>query len=175
MAPKSCIKKTVSKKEQDAIITKHRRTTNIDLRKATFTSHLLLFFKKRPHYAREICNKLMGYSGSFKDSYETSKQLNAVFTPALKLQKNIIYGNLRRFEKLGVLGSYKEKSNQGAERKYYFLTDFGNRYFTEVVQKWIYPRICLFHCLWDMCMDEKFALSKEELQKYRKMVRDMFA
>ena len=80
--------------------------------------------KTRPHYALEI-----------------QKRISLVAEGYFKLEKNIVYDNLRKFEKKGILGSYREKSHMGAMRKYYYLTKFGERLFDEVVMSRLYPLV----------------------------------
>lgn len=137
--------KKVGKSEQDEIISRQNRRIQIDLRKAVFPNTVLFLLKKRPHYAREIQAKIVRYILAMADFLEDNTRVSPIFKRSLTIQKNLIYSNLVKLERQGVLGSYKENSPHGPKRKYYYLTSFGHRFFDEVVQKGLYPRVFFLH------------------------------
>lgn len=159
MPQKKVIEKKVSKSQQDEIINRQNRRIQIDLRKAAFPNTVLFLLKKRPHYAREVQGKIMRYINAMADFLEDNTRVNPIFKRSLTIQKNLIYSNLVKLERQGVLGSYKEKSPHGPKRKYYYLTSFGHRFFDEVVQKGLYPRVFFLHYFMST------AMGKDDLQQ----------
>jgi len=165
--------KKVPKKEQDDIINKHNRRVQIDLRRAMLPNTILFFLKKRPHYSLEIREKIMQYATAMASFAQENLTHMAPFNQRdLKIQQNIIYGNLIKLEKKGILASYKEKSNKGADRKYYYMTEFGNRFYDEVIAKRLYPRIFMLYCFIDAGIENdgmKCKFSQKELAEFRKL------
>lgn len=164
--------KKISKKRQDEIIDRQNRRIQIDLRKAVFPNTVLFLLKKRPHYAREIREKIISYIQAMADFLEDNTRVNPIFTRSLTIQKNLIYSNLIKLERQGVLGSYKEKSPLGPKRKYYYLTSFGHRFFDEVVQKGLYPRVFFLHYFMSTGMgkdDLQHRFSKKDWQTFKKL------
>ena len=165
--------KKVSKKDQDAIISRHNRRVQIDLRRAMLPNTILFFLKKRPHYSLEIREKIMQYAAAMASFAQENLNQMAPFNERdLKIQQNIIYNNLMKLEKKGILGSYREKSSKGADRKYYYLTEFGNRFYDEVIAKRLYPRIFMLYCFMDAGIESnglKCGFSKKELAEFKKL------
>jgi len=50
-------------------------------------------------------------------------------------EEQSLYRVLRKYEHIGVLKHELGKGNKGPERKYYYLTDLGQRLFSEFVQR----------------------------------------
>ncbi len=138
--------KTLSQPEQEIIIRKQLHQLHIDLKRGLLPYSILFLLKVRPHYCLEMHKKfLLIAEGRFK------------------IEKNLIYDNLKKFEKKSIVGSYSEKSKMGAKRKYYFLTEFGEKLFDEVVVKNLYP--LLFICLSNMELSIKQNRTKQNLLK----------
>jgi DNA-binding PadR family transcriptional regulator len=164
--------KKVPESQQDEIISRQNRRIQIDLRKAVFPNTVLFLLKKRPHYAREIREKIVTYIHAMADFLEDNTRVNPIFTRSLTIQKNLIYSNLVKLERQGVLASYKEKSPRGPQRKYYYLTTFGHRFFDEVVQKGLYPRVFFLHYFMSTAMGEddlKNQFSQKDWQTFKKL------
>ena len=169
-------KRRLSQKEQRAVIDRQNRSMQIDLRKAVFPQTLLFFFKKRPHYAREIEDKIRTFIGLVANFFEGQMEMSPIFNRSLKVQKNLVYRNLLKLEQQGILGSYKEKSALGPERKYYFLTEFGNVFFNEVVEHGLLPRIFFLYSFMDFGTggwSGKNRFSKEGERKFHQLLEQL--
>lgn len=161
-----------TKKNQDEIIKKQIQRIQINLRKAVFLSILLHFMKKRPHYAREIFDKITLYTKNLEDYSEDKKLMNRLMKTSRNMQPKLIYDNLKKFEKMGLLGSYKEKSNIGPERKYYYITKFGQRYFDEVIKEALFIRIFYLYNFIEAGIEKKNSkpsLTKKNLNLLKKI------
>ncbi len=138
--------KVISQSEQETITKKQLHQLHVDLKRGLLPYSILFLLKIRPHYCLEMHKKfLLIAEGHFK------------------IEKNVIYDNLKKFEKRGIVGSYYEKSRMGAKRRYYFLTEFGERIFDEIVVKNLYP--LLYICLSNMEKAIKNNRSKQVLLK----------
>ena len=102
--------KKIDKGSESTVIKKQVRQLHIDLKRGLLPYCILFFLKIRPHYSLEIQTKM-------------SRIAEGLF----KIQKNIVYQNLKKFEKKGIVTSYLEKTAFGAKRKYYYLTRLGER------------------------------------------------
>jgi len=162
--------------EQQQVLDRQNRNMQIDLRKAVFPHTLLFFFKKRPHYARELEEKIRAFINDIAVFLEGRMEMSPIFKRSLSVQKNLIYRNLLKMEKQGILGSYLEKSDRGPERKYYYLTDFGNRFFDEVVEQGLLPRIFFLYSFMDFGVGEwsgKERFAKAGKQKFQKILQQL--
>jgi PadR family transcriptional regulator PadR len=69
-----------------------------------------------------------------KYAYEIKRQVYQATGGAFDIDLNNLYKKLRALEKEEILKSSKKPSAQGANRKYYALTPFGNRFFSEALK-----------------------------------------
>ena len=129
--------KKFSQEEQDLIIESNIRQLNIDVKRALTPYTILFALKVRPHYALELINKVM----EIRDLQAKSSVLEEEEVP---VAAKVFYDNFRKLEKKGIVGSYGEKSAVGPDRKYYYLTELGERLFDKAVINVIYPRLSLF-------------------------------
>ena len=148
----------ISWKEQDAVIKKQLHQLHVDLKRGLLTYVILFFLQTRPHYALEI-----------------QKKMSRIGKGHFNIEKNVVYDNLKKLERKGILGSYLEKSNIGAKRKYYYLTKFGKRLFEEIVFKALYPLIFMFSTTMDNRLGEfgiKSKVSKKELNRLQNLINE---
>ena len=172
MPPKNRTEKAISKKEQDRIIEKQNRRIQIDLRRALLPHTILFFLKIRPHYSFEIRKKIMLYAKTMASIAERNLGMTPFSNRDFTIQQNIIYSNLIKLEDRGILGSYREKSSLGADRKYYYMTAFGERFYNEVIAERLYPRIFMLYCFMDVGLGEhvkKCTFSKSDVKELRKV------
>lgn len=59
----------------------------------------------------------------------------------ISCEEQSLYRNLRKYEHLNIVSFELRKGNKGPERKYYFMTDLGNK----LLQKFIDRNINLFY------------------------------
>ena len=157
MSNKKCELK-IDRGSQDSIIKKQVHQLHIDLKRGLLPYVILFFMKLRPHYSLEIQRK-MSHIGEGR----------------FKIEKNVVYDNLRKLERRGILGSYLEKSNIGAKRKYYYLTEFGERLFEKIVIKALYPLVFMFSTIIENRMGEfevKRRISKRELNRLQNLINE---
>jgi len=176
MTKKSYRTKKSDKVEQSAIINRHARRMQIDIRRALLPNTILFFIKKRPHYSLEIHQKISSFSQRMTSFAEDNVKM-ATFTPEyLKLGRNIVYNNLLKLEKKGIVASYREASRMGPKRKYYYLTEFGEQFFEEIIVKRLYPRIFMLYCFFDAAIPNDDILSKftaKHFQNFQKYVHEL--
>ena len=129
--------KKFSKEDQEQIIESYTRQFHIDIKRALTAYTILFLLKMRPHYAFELIAKVMEIR-TLQCKYAVLKESEVPVAP------KVIYDNFRKLEKKGILGSYAEKSSVGPDRKYYYLTQLGERLFEKVVVNILYPRLWLF-------------------------------
>ncbi len=79
-----------------------------------------------------------------KYAYEIKHQVYQVTGGAFDIDLNNLYKKLRSLEKEKILKSSEKPSVQGANRKYYSLTTYGNKFFSEVLTR-MKPVIGLFY------------------------------
>lgn len=159
MSSKKMKKSFDDEKRQDLIIEKQTRQLLINLKRGLLPYSILFLLKIRPHYSLEIQKKISSAATGFQ-----------------KVEKNIIYDNLRKFERKGVLGSYLEKSNIGAKRKYYYLTEFGKRFLNEIVITKLYPIVFMFFTIMDDREGKneiRNTFSKKELNRLKNIINEM--
>jgi len=148
----------IDRRNQDAIIKKQLHQLHINLKRGLLTYIILFFMKIRPHYSLEI-----------------QRKMSRIGEGHFKIEKNVVYDNLQKLERKGILGSYLEKSNIGAKRKYYYLTKFGERLFEQIVFKALYPLIFMFSTIMDNRIGElgiKRKISKKELNKLHNLINE---
>lgn len=165
-----------TKNNQDEIIKKQIHRIQINLRNAVFPSILLSFMKKRPHYAREILDKIMLYAKNMEDYSEDKILMKHMLKTANKLQPKLIYDNLKKFEKMGLLESFKKKSNIGPERRYYYITEFGQRYYDEVVREALFTRIFYLYNFIQAGIEninENHLQTKKDLYRFKKIFNQL--
>lgn len=150
------------RRDWDTIINKQTHLLHSDLKRGLLPYSILFFLKIRPHYSLEI-----------------QRKMSRIGKGRFKVTKNIIYENLRKFEQKGILGSYKKKSNIGPDRKYYYITEFGELFFYKIVVKEIYPLMVNSLFMFSTIIDpkvEKFGVksrvSKKELNRLQKLVNE---
>jgi DNA-binding PadR family transcriptional regulator len=115
------------KRDPDMIIRRQVHQLHIDLKRGLLPYVILFFLKIRPHYSLEIF-----------------KKMSHIDDGMFNIRQNIIYQNLKKFEQKGIVASYREKSNFGPKRKYYYLTKLGERLFEEIVIKQLDPLMFMF-------------------------------
>lgn len=148
----------IDRKNQDAIIKKQLQQLHIDLKRGLLTYIILFFMKTRPHYALEI-----------------QRKMSRIGEGHFKIEKNVVYDNLKKLERKGILGSYLKKSSIGAKRKYYYLTKFGERLFEEIVFKALYPLIFMFSITMENRLESfgvKRKIPKKELKRLQILINE---
>jgi len=148
--------KKINKQAQKKVIKKQIHKLNIDLKRALLPYVILFFLKIRPHYPLEIQKKMASLE---KEEY--------------RMRQNIIYQNFRKLQEKGIVDSYMQKSNVGAKRKYYFLTELGEQLFEEVVFTRLAPQFFMFTTILESRADKlgiKLSQSTKELQPLKKIL-----
>lgn len=102
-------KKTIIKKQVDQL--------NFDLKRGFLQFVTLHLISQKPRYA-----------------YEIKEEILTITRGAFDIDKNNLYKKLRFLEKDGILKSKLEPSEYGADRKYYSITPFGKKLYTEMHQ-----------------------------------------
>jgi DNA-binding PadR family transcriptional regulator len=162
--------KNVSPEAEDRIIEQHMRQLHIDLKRALTTYVLMFLLKIRPHYAFEIRKKAVEIGELISD-------LSGIEEPKVVMAPKVVYDNFKKLEQKGIVGSYVEESEVGPDRKYYYLTELGERLFDGAVMKVLYPRLLLFvtaveHRLKEW--GEKSGSIKKETDKLQHLLNDVF-
>jgi PadR family transcriptional regulator PadR len=103
------------KNKEQQILSKHLEQLQFDIKRGFLQFTVLSLLSRRPKYAYELKDEV----------YETT---DGVFD----IDRNNLYKKLRTLETDGILQSVKEPSAQGANRKYYSLTPFGNSFLKEI-------------------------------------------
>ena len=150
--------KKISKKIQNAVISKQIHRLHVDLKRGLFPYVILFFVKLRPHYSLEIFRKI---------SHIDDGRFN--------IRQTIIYQNLKKFEAKGIVASYLEKSTIGAKRKYYYLTPLGNRIFNEIVIKRLDPLLFMFSIIMEkmnLGIKVKRNISKNEFERIQRHIQE---
>jgi len=148
--------KKASKQMQKKVIKKHINQLNTDLKRALLPYVILFFLKIRPHYPLEVQKKMAALE---KEEY--------------RVRQNIIYQNFRKLEEKGIVDSYMQKSNMGAKRKYYYLTELGEQLFEEVVFTRLTPQFLLFSTMIESRVGKlgtKLTPSKKEFERLNKII-----
>ena len=78
--------------------------------------------------------------GGDKYGYEISKLIQANSNGEYELKEATMYSSLKRLENDGGITSYWGDETQGGRRKYYRITEKGQRIYTENKQNWEYAR-----------------------------------
>lgn len=157
MSNKKCEVK-ISRKEKNAVMKKQLHQLHVDLKRGLLTYVILFFMKIRPHYAFEI-----------------QKKMSCIGEGRFKIEKNVVYDNLKKLERKGILGSYLKRSHIGAKRKYYYLTKFGEHLFEEIVFKALYPLIFMFSTTMENRLGKfgiKRKVSKKELNRLQNLINE---
>lgn len=163
--------KKMSREDQDRIFEKGIRQLHIDLKRALTTYVLMFILKLRPHYAFEIRKKAMEIG-------DLMSELSGVEEPKIIMAPKVIYDNFKKLEKKGLVGSYIEESKVGPDRKYYYLTELGERLFDGAIFKILYPRLQLFVTAIESRVKEGKALSgpkKKETEKLHDLINEIFS
>ena len=103
--------------EKDEIIKRQIDQLTFDLKRGFLQFVTLFLINQGPKYTYEIKDDVLKLSGG-----------------AFDIDRNNLYKKLRSLEKEGILKSHKEPSMQGADRKYYALTPFGKKLYSEMYQ-----------------------------------------
>lgn len=98
-----------------SIIQRHMEQLLFDIKRGFLQFVVLSLIYQEPKYAYEIKQKV----------YQITKG-------AFDIDRNNLYKKLRTLEQEGILKSFEEPSEQGANRKYYTLTPFGKIFYHEV-------------------------------------------
>jgi len=98
-----------------AIIEKHLEQLLFDIKRGFLQYVVLSLIDQGPKYAYEIKVKVYAVTGGTFD-----------------IDRNNLYKKLRTLEHEGILKSFEQPSDQGANRKYYSLTPFGKSFLKEV-------------------------------------------
>lgn len=144
------------KRDQNAIIKRQVRQLHIDLKRGLLPYCIIFFLKIRPHYSLEI-----------------QRKMSHIAEGLFKIQQNIVYQNLKKLEQKGAVESYLEKSTVGAKRKYYYLTELGERLFEDVVIAMLYPTTFMFSTIMEDRVEEfgiKRIVSRQELRRIKKLI-----
>ena len=159
----------MSREEQEHIIESHIRQLHIDIKRALTAYTILFVLKIRPHYAFEVINKVT----EIRTLQGTHSILDKSEVP---VAPKAIYDNFRKLEKKGILGSYKKKSEVGPDRKYYYLTQLGERLFEKVVVNVLYPRLWLFITPLDKRVKEwGCGPSKKKMNKLLSLIDEIYS
>jgi PadR family transcriptional regulator PadR len=102
---------------QSSIIEKQTNQLVFDLKRGFLQFVTLYLITQQPRYAYEIKDEILKITGGTFD-----------------IDRNNLYKKLRILEKDGILRSQLEPSQQGADRKYYSITPFGRKLFSEMYQ-----------------------------------------
>jgi len=148
----------ISRRSQDAIIEKQLHQLHVDLKRCLLTYIILFFTKIRPHYALEV-----------------QRKMSRIGEGRFNIEKNVVYDNLKKLERKGLLGSFLVKSNIGAKRKYYYLTKFGERFFEEIVFKALHPLTFMFSTIMENRIEElgiKRRSSRKEMNRIQKLINE---
>lgn len=73
-----------------------------------------------------------------KDSYgyEINKSISEITNGQYELKEATLYTAFRRLEEMGMIVSYWGDENSGARRRYYKITDTGQKYYKESKVEW---------------------------------------
>jgi PadR family transcriptional regulator PadR len=112
---------------KDAIIKKQIEQLNFDLKRGFLQFVTLHLISQKPRYAHEIKEEILTISRG-----------------AFDIDRNNLYKKLRILEKDGILKSQLKPSSQGADRKYYEITPFGKRLYSEM-HKLLIPVMSSLH------------------------------
>jgi PadR family transcriptional regulator, regulatory protein PadR len=79
-------------------------------------------------------------AGGDKYGYEISKLIDTNSDGELDLKEATMYSSLKRLENDGCITSYWGDETQGGRRKYYKITEKGNRTYLENKNNWEYAK-----------------------------------
>lgn len=102
-------------KKDTIIIQRHMNQLLFDIKRGFLQFVVLSLIDQEPKYAYEIKQKVFQITGGIFD-----------------IDRNNLYKKLRTLEQEGILKSFYKPSSKGADRKYYALTPFGKRFYTEI-------------------------------------------
>jgi len=114
-------------KKDQTIIERHMEQLLFDIKRGFLQFVVLSIIEQEPKYAYEIKHQVYQVTGG-----------------AFDIDLNNLYKKLRSLENEKILKSTEKPSSQGANRKYYSLTPFGNKFFSEVLTL-MNPVIGLFY------------------------------
>jgi DNA-binding PadR family transcriptional regulator len=103
--------------DRNEIIRKQIDQLNLDLKRGFLQFVTIHLIAQRPMYA-----------------YEIKEQILNITKGTFDIDRNNLYKKLRLLENDGILESRRERSNQGADRKYYSITSFGRRLYKEMYE-----------------------------------------
>ena len=113
--------------QQKKIIKAQLKQLDIDLKRGFMPYSILFLIRQRPRYALEL-----------------QREISRITDNYIVVDKNTVYEKLKKFQKLGALKSYTQKSDKGADRRYYKLTPFGEILFQELTVKHLVPAMLSF-------------------------------
>ena len=114
-------------KKNQSIIERHMEQLLFDIKRGFLQFVVLSLIAQGPKYAYELKNQVYQVTGG-----------------AFDIDLNNLYKKLRSLENEKILKRTEKPSAQGANRKYYSLTPFGNIFFSEVLTL-MNPVIGLFY------------------------------
>jgi len=101
--------------EKQRVLQRHMDQLIFDLKRGFLQFAVLALINQKAKYAYEIKADILKITSGLFD-----------------IDRNNLYKKLRSLERDGMLGSYTEPSQQGANRKYYSLTPFGKKLLDEM-------------------------------------------
>ena len=103
--------------DKNNIIKKQIDQLNFDLKRGFLQFVTLHLISQKPRYV-----------------YEIKEEILTITRGAFDIDRNNLYKKLRLLEKDGILRSQLKHSSHGADRKYYSITLFGTKLYTEMHQ-----------------------------------------
>lgn len=79
-------------------------------------------------------------AGGDKYGYEISKLIARNSGGEYELKEATMYSSLKRLEGEGCISSYWGEGNQGGRRRYYSITERGNKLYSENKNNWEYAK-----------------------------------
>ena len=151
--------KRLNERKTGMVIRKQVQQLNVELKRGLLPYVIMFLLRTRPHYSLEILKKMA----------DLEKQ-------QFRIRQNIVYQNLKKLQQKGFVASYDEKSRFGAKRKYYYLTELGERLFEEVIITRLYPLCFMFSTIMENCIEElgiKRKIPKQEFKKIQNIIDDV--
>jgi DNA-binding PadR family transcriptional regulator len=151
--------KKFDERKTSLVIRKQVLQLNVELKRGLLPYVIMFLLRTRPHYSLEILKKMA----------DLEKQ-------QFRIRQNIVYQNLKKLQQKGFVASYEEKSKFGARRKYYYLTELGERLFEEVIITRLYPLCFMFSTIMEKYIEEhgiKRKIPKKEFHKIQNIIDDV--
>ncbi len=149
----------LNKRLIDANLKKRSRQLHANLKRVLMPYSIMFLLKVRSHYALEVRKKLSRAAEGYT-----------------KVANNVVYDHLNKFAKEGIVESFLKESSLGPARKYYSLTEYGNRVFQEIIAKELYPNMYMFLNMMEAMMQEheiSHRISKKDLNKFQNLISEV--